>query len=46
MFRRMPINLPGEVVNYLRAEQRKKLTQIATVPLSIVLRKPIQPISN
>ena len=46
MFRRMPVNLPAEVVNYLRAEQRKKLRQIASAPLSIVLRKPIQPVSN
>ena len=46
MFQGLPVNLPREVVSYLRAEQRQKLRQMAAAPLSIVLRKPMQPVSN
>ncbi len=46
MFQGLPVNLSGEVVSYLRAEQRKKLRQMAAAPFSIVLRKPMRPVSD
>ena len=46
MFQGLPVNLPGEVVSYLRAEQRQKLKQMAAALLSLVLRRPMQPVSS